>query len=554
MVGGDSLRKALLTILIILAVLAAAGTGAGYLVTNSDKNLPNVYVGNIDVSKMTADETLAALKNGGWENRTAEPLTVTLVNAVDFEIDPVKAGAVLTADEATEKACSYGHDGNIYSNLLKLLKCLSKSTDINDLYRAAGSRANGSYGEKPNEYLSNTIMQGLDWMNEYFGYEEYYIDYEAGVMNVKKGYGQIDFDMEDLRGKIFDALDKGEKKLVYNETTKELTPPDFESINKSFNKDAVDAKYSDDGKFEVIDETDACELDTAKALKMWQDAKIGENIAIPITVTKPQVTGEKLRNQLFADLLGAMTTRFSNSAENRVSNVCLCASKINDYVLYPGDEFSYNTVVGERTEAAGFLPAPAYVGLDAEETVKDEIGGGACQVSSTTYAAVLFAFLEPTDRTCHIYPVNYMQLGIDATVTIPEEGKAVDFKFRNNKNYPVKIKAYTNISEEEKTITVEIWGTLEDTDYMPVEFDASYLWKFDYDRYVETMHPDRPGYKIKLDHDVYTDYGDFGTLTSTQTWRRVYDTDGNLVEEKIVNLPNPATGEPSMDQYHEHTS
>ena len=551
------MKKILIIILAVLIIFAGTGAFLGYKITSSDKTLPGTYVGNTDVSKLTKDEVISALKASGYDTRCKTPLTVTLVNAVDFDVDPVEAGAMLSLEDAADYALSYGHDGNIFSNLLTYVKGMFKTTDINDCYRPIGKSEDLKaeavpYSSVDNDYLSQQIMQGCDWMNEYFGIEEYYIDYYQQVLNIKKGHGQIDFDMDNLKAEIYCAIEEGKTSLNYDKVTKELTAPDFEAINNSLVKETTDAKYSDDGKFDVIDETDACDFDTDEALKMWNDAKIGENIAIPLTVTKAAVTGDELRERLFKDLLGAMSSRYTNSADNRCSNVRLCASKINEYILYPGEVFSYNTVVGKRTEEAGFLPAPAYVGLDSEETVKDEIGGGACQVSSTTYAATLFAFLETVDRTCHIYPVNYMQLGIDATVTIPDDGQEVDFKFKNNKNYPIKIVAYTEENETEKKLTVEIWGTLEDDDYMPLEFDASYSWTQDYDRFIEAAVDGREGYKIKLDHDVYTDVTDSGTLTSTQTWRRVYDTSGNLVEEEIVNLPNPATGQPSMDQYYQH--
>lgn len=527
----------------VLLVLAAAVVLGGFLVTKSETILPNVTVRGIEVGKMTQEEAAAALKAGGWETVTGTPLEVSLLGKVPFEVDPVQAGAVLSSERAVKAAYAYGHSGNIFENLFSYVERLLSPIDVNEY----------NSGRK-DDYLSAQIMQGLDSMNQYFGLEECRTDFENGELRTKKGWGQIVFDQENLKSAIYRALEAGQTKLEYSELTKELTMPDFAAIDAGLNKTAVDAKYSDDGKFEVIDETDACEFDVAEAEKLWTAAKAGDEVIIPMQVTKPETTGEMLRDRLFHDMLGAMSTRYTNSADTRCSNVRLCASKINESIVYPGEIWSYNETVGARTEEAGFLPAPAYVGLDSEETVKDEIGGGACQVSSTTYAATLFAFLETAERSCHIYPVNYMQLGIDATVTIPEDGQAVDFKFKNNKNYPVKIVAYTNETEEEKKLTVEIWGTLEEGDYMPTEFDASYSWNQDYDRFIEAAYADRAGYKIKLDHDVYTDPDPMGTgvLTSTQTWRRVYDGEGNLIEETIVNMPNPATGAPSMDQYHQH--
>ena len=268
-------------------------------------------------------------------------------------------------------------------------------------------------------------------------------------------------------------------------------------------------------------------------------------MTVPLDIVWPEVTGEQLRGQLYHDLLGACLTKFPNSAENRRSNLNLCAERINGFILYPGETFSYNEVVGERTEEAGFLPAPAYVNGD----VKDEIGGGACQVSSTLYAATAFAFLETVDRSCHVFPVNYMQMGTDATVTIPAEGKSIDFKFRNNKNFPIKI--VTDFNDEERTISVEIWGTLEDDDYMPVEFDNTYGWTYDYDRFIDPAYPDREGYTIKFLVDIYNGTEEDGRFFyRTITHRQVIDQEGNIVEDTILNPGEP--GKYAMDTYYEH--
>jgi vancomycin resistance protein YoaR len=114
-----------------------------------------------------------------------------------------------------------------------------------------------------------------------------------------------------------------------------------------------------------------------------------------------------------------------------VNNIALAAKKIDGVILNPGEEFSYNGTVGQRTESAGFKKAGAY----ANGKVVQELGGGICQVSSTLYCAVLYANLEITDRTCHYFPVDYLPSGLDATVS----WKSPDFKFKNNRDYPIKL-------------------------------------------------------------------------------------------------------------------
>jgi len=378
------------------------------------------------------------------------------------------------------------------------------------------------------------------------GKEEYTVIAEEEVLVMRKGCGKTELDTAALRIALEEALTAGESELKFDGILAEPESPDFEAIRKELEKEPVDASYTEDGKFDVIDEVVGCKMDVAKAKAVWEESAVGKEMRIPLDITWPEVTGEELRGRLYHDLLGAVTTKYPNSGEQRRSNLRLATSMLDGMILYPGDEFSFNGVIGERTEEAGFLPAPAYVDGD----VKDELGGGVCQVSSTLYAATAFAFLETVERECHYFPVNYMQLGTDATVTIPSEGgRSIDFKFRNNKNYPIKIVGYCD--NEKSIITFEIWGTLEENDYMPVKFDNSYTWQFDYMREIEPSYADRPGYTIKFDHETYSFADETGSGFRTLTHRLVIDEAGNVVLDEIINskLKN---GNYAMDTYYNH--
>ena len=531
-------KKSIITLVIVALVLLALIGGAvyaAYSITNSPKNLPKIYVGDIFVGGMDSQQTEKSLNDSGWKNRCDTALTVTSIAGQSFEIDPVQSGYTLSVKDAVKLAHQYGHDGNMFENLFAYIKNIFSPVEINSLYRSAKA-----------DYIQTSLDSGIEQIVNSLGESEYVVDYEAATMTLIKGWGQLEFNEVDFSSKINQALMNGETSLTYTTLAKELNCPDFKAIHNELNKEVVNASYTEDGKFDVIDEVLGCNFDPAEAEKLWNEAAPGEIVTVPLQVEWPEVTGEFLRNQLYHDLLGAVTTKYPNSGEQRRSNLRLATSKINDMILYPGDEFSFNTVVGERTEAAGFLPAPAYVDGD----VADEIGGGVCQVSSTLYAATAFAFLEAVERECHYFPVNYMQMGTDATVTIPAGGgRAIDFKFRNNKNFPIKIVGYCD--NENSTITFEIWGTLEEGDYMPVKFDNSYTWQFDYMREVEAPYSDRPGYTIKLDHETYSGNDDVGNFYRTLTHRYVIDENGTIVKDDIINM-KMKNGNFSMDTYYQH--
>ena len=196
--------------------------------------------------------------------------------------------------------------------------------------------------------------------------------------------------------------------------------------------------------------------------------------------------------------------------------------------------------------------APAYAGYG---DIKDEIGGGVCQVSTGVYAAALFSFLDISSHTCHIYPPNYIQLGMDATVSIPESGgRTIDLRIKNSKNYPIKIVGTCEETTDaasgkpRKYCTIEIWGTLEDDDYMPVEFDNSYSDIYDYDRVIDPAYENREGYKIKFTHEENEFEDDYGKGLRTLTHRKVYDSSGTLVEDRIIN-PTYSAGY-ALDTYY----
>ena len=188
------------------------------------------------------------------------------------------------------------------------------------------------------------------------------------------------------------------------------------------------------------------EFDVAAAQKALDAADPGETVEIPAVIEYPTVTAQELKNVLFRDVLGEARTKVGGTAA-RISNVKLSAASINGHVLNSGDVFSYNGVVGQRTAANGYQPAPAYV---KGETV-DEIGGGICQTSSTLYLACLRGNLEITERYAHRYIPAYIAAGMDATVS----WGGPDYKFTNNTDYPIKI-----VTEYQGDyLTVKLLGT-----------------------------------------------------------------------------------------------
>ncbi len=188
---------------------------------------------------------------------------------------------------------------------------------------------------------------------------------------------------------------------------------------------------------------------------------IPKEVTEPEVITPPVVAEvvteeEPAPKEDFSDVLSELSSYYNVNISGRATNVELASSKINGVVLNPGDVFSYNKAVGPRTYANGFKDAGVYT----SEGLEDGVGGGICQVSSTLYGAQLMADLKTVARTNHSYTIGYLPSGQDATVAYG----AIDYKFKNDKDFPVKIESVASGG----LLTVRILGIKTD-DYREIK-------------------------------------------------------------------------------------
>ncbi len=158
------------------------------------------------------------------------------------------------------------------------------------------------------------------------------------------------------------------------------------------------------------------------------------NLEIPMWTVYPKVDSELL-STIQNRRIGHYVTSFNPQNKNRSFNIKLATEAINNYVVFPGETFSFNKVVGKRTKEKGYLKAPVIVRGEFAE----DIGGGICQVSSTLFNAVDNAGLAIVQRFSHSRDVAYIPPGRDATVS----WYGPDFVFKNKYQQPVLIRAHT---------------------------------------------------------------------------------------------------------------
>ena len=200
---------------------------------------------------------------------------------------------------------------------------------------------------------------------------------------------------------------------------------------------------SETGEFTFSNAESGISIDTDKLTQDIVSAVQAKDFGATIEASEVSVTSDISPSDF--KIIATYTTHTTNNA-NRNINVRLAAEAINGTIVGPGEQFSYNTVVGERTEEKGYKKAPAY----SEGQVVQESGGGVCQISSTLYNAVIGAGLRTDERTGHTFEPNYVTPGQDATVSYMEP----DFKFTNTSKASICILARYS----DRVATVDIYG------------------------------------------------------------------------------------------------
>lgn len=215
-------------------------------------------------------------------------------------------------------------------------------------------------------------------------------------------------------------------------------------------QDAAIVDFDTDAKtFTVTPEKVGYKIDadaTAAAVKALFDSKTYVGVVkVPTEVSQPKVTAEMINNEF--GLVGECSTKCSSNS-NRNNNISQACKNMNGTILQPGEVFSFNDTVGERTSDNGFREATVIQGGQYEQG----LGGGICQASSTLYNAVLKANLKVVDRSHHAWPSDYVPVGLDATV----DWGNLDFKFENDSDFQVIV--VTWFDWDESRVHAEIYG------------------------------------------------------------------------------------------------
>jgi vancomycin resistance protein YoaR len=206
-------------------------------------------------------------------------------------------------------------------------------------------------------------------------------------------------------------------------------------LKDELDRTAADARF-ERGSDEVVPEVPGFSLDVYATLARLEDAVVRGDAEVEAAgqFVPARLKADALRQVHVEDVLAYFETRYERDAkhEARSFNLAHAASKLDGTVLFPGEVFDFNEVVGPRTEVNGYKVAPVI----AQGELVDGIGGGTCQVAGTLHAAAFFAGLDILERHPHTRPSAYIKMGLDAAVAYP----TIDLKFRNPYAYPVVVR------------------------------------------------------------------------------------------------------------------
>lgn len=413
--------------------------GITLYISSSNKIITGIYIKGVEVAGLTKKQAIEKVRS---EFNNVLPDNLTVVHGeYETQINLEDLGANFNIEEAVDRAYNIGRSSNIFKNMGTIIKNLVAANDL-ELNVTLNTEQTTSILNDISTKLPDTVVQS-----------SYYVEGKKLIITRGKTGNIVDVTptIENIKNKIQD-LSYASSKIELVTVSKDPDLIDIDKIHNEIYKEPVNAYYTTNPYVVYPHENGVdfnISVDEAKA--MLNEVK--DEYEIPLKYTAPSVTTNMIGTEAFPNLLAEFSTNYNARDTDRTTNLRLAASKINGTVLMPGETFSYNTVVGERTIAAGYKEAAMY----QNGQVVDGLGGGICQISTTLYNAVLYANLEIVERRNHQFVPSYSKAGRDATVVYG----SIDFRFKNSRNYPVKILCTVSGG----VAKCQIFGLKENPDY-----------------------------------------------------------------------------------------
>lgn len=490
--------RAVVLVVLGLALLVAGGWAAAYAVAG-DKVPRGTTVAGVDIGGRAEADASRAL-TAGLADRVDEPIEVT-VDGETQQIDPAAAGLSVDVPASVEAA-----GGGRSWKPARLWDYFTGGEDLDpvvtvddDAMDAALDELTATVGTEPVdggleftaggvETVDPTIGEGVDPETAAAALEAAYLSEDPSVelelVDVEPDIDAADV-QEALDGFANPAL-SGPVTLVFGESPVRIAPRDFAAALSARAEDGalvpdvdekaltalVDEGISADGgapvdatvalvkgKPKVVPAKPGVSYDPADVASAFLElvAKpAGEReMTVEATVEEPEFSTKDARALKIKEKVGSFTTYYP-PASYRDTNIGRAAEIIDGTVLMPGETFSLNDTVGERTVENGFTTGF----IISDGIFKEDLGGGVSQMATTLFNAMFFSGLQDVEHKPHSFYIDRYPVGREATVA----WGAVDLRFKNNTEYGVLID--TNVipsagrSQGEVTVTMystKIW-------------------------------------------------------------------------------------------------
>lgn len=421
-----------------------------------------ISIRNIDISNLTYDEAKDKLK---------EAFDVVLNTNIEliykdysYTLKSKEISLGYNLSDSLKEAYNIGRIGNIFKNNYELIftSILRKNIELEF-----------SYNEEEIDKLIEEISNSVPGLVKQYSY-----DVGESELIIRPGKDGIKVDKNKLKSQILENI-KSRKSLEIIKDYKNyiIEIPycevkadniDIEKIYENVHSEPKNAYYTeatDTTEFAIYPDVDGVDfaISMDEIREMMKENK--EEYVIPLIRSKAEVTINNIGIEAFPYKISTFPTTYDASNTSRSENLRIAASKINGTVIMPGEQFSFNKVVGERTVTEGYKNAKIY----SDGQVVDGLAGGICQISSTLYNAALLANLQIDERYNHSFTTAYVPGGRDATVVYGIK----DLKFTNTRKFPIKIEA----SVENGVATFSIYGIKEENEYevkiLPVKTETT---------------------------------------------------------------------------------
>jgi vancomycin resistance protein YoaR len=316
----------------------------------------------------------------------------------------------------------------------------------------------------------------------------------------------------------------------------------FRILSERVGRTPADARFAVSGdSIQIVPAQAGTQLDvprTARAMLRAATSRSNRVASISIVQALPERTTKEALAMGIDSRMASYKT-YNAGTWDRITNLRLGVTLLDDTLVAPGGTFSLNEAIGERTEERGFRSAPVIIGTKYAE----EVGGGTSQVATTVFNAAWEAGLKITERNPHSLYISRYQLGRDATVYWP----SLDLKFVNDTSQWVLVKGFA----ESDGVTVSIYGgerrrvessqgTFQVTGAVPVQRIKDKSIPIG-ERVVE-----EEGTRPSRTSVTRTVYSSDGSLISEETWNTSYKGETRVVRVGTKPKPKAKGPEPKV--------